>query len=74
MFKAARSVQDFVQSSKVQEVKYFTAMKINEIEDMNIIAISVISAKLKINPLPLKKEKFRTSTGFEPMVSDLVLQ
>ena len=49
-------------------------MKINEIEDMNIIAVSVISAILKINPLPLKKEKFRTSTGFEPMVSDLVLQ
>ena len=72
MFKAARSVQDFVQSSKVQEVKYFTAMKINEIGDMNIIAVSVIS--LKINPLPLKKEKFRTSTGFEPMVSDLALQ
>ena len=49
-------------------------MKINEIDEMNIIAVSVISAILKINPLPLKNEKFRTSTGFEPMVSDLVLQ
>ena len=53
-------------SGPTREIKYFTAMKINEIEDMNIIAVSVISAILKINPLPLKKEKFRTSTGFEP--------
>lgn len=49
-------------------------MKINEIEDMNIIAVSVMSAVLKINPLPPKKDKFRTSTGFEPMEADLVLQ